>query len=100
MSDQPPQEPTHQWSLDDVDDDALMARLKKLPGFADLFVPPTPASTPARGGDDSVTQKILSALERLGDKSSSAPAQVPGPPPTPQVVERVIEKAHSWFFDD
>jgi hypothetical protein len=96
LTDIPPEGP--KWSLDDVDDDALLARLKRLPGFADLFAAPqAPAPAPAKGPDDGVMHKILGALEKL-DKS---PEPSPAPPPTPpQAAEPVLSKIASWFWDE
>jgi hypothetical protein len=97
---------TPAWSLDDVDDEALMARLKKLPGFADLFTDPVgrtlgdPVKTehyaPPRN-DDGVMAKIATALEKLGDRQTSS--VTPASPAPPQVVEKIVETAHSWFWD-
>ena len=101
MPEDTPQEP-HVWSLDDVDDATLMARLSKLPGFAHLSAPPPsdPPATAARGGADGpgIVEQIKAAVSEVMAKSQ--PQAVPSPPPQPQVVERVVEKAHSWFFDE
>jgi hypothetical protein len=98
LTDTPPEAPRS--SLDDVDDDALLARLKRLPGFADLLTPPSAPAPVAPAKEDGVMQKILGALEKL-DKSTPAPAPSPAPSPTPpQATEPVLSKVASWFWDE
>ena len=99
---EPEQGATSTWSLDDVSDDDLMARLKRLPQFAHIFAPPPladPAKTQHYGAPKedgpTIAEAIKSALSELRAKDAT-----PSAPPTPPVVERVIEQAKSWFIDD
>ena len=94
-------EGTTTWSLDDVSDEALVARISKLPQFAHIFAPP-PASPPSPAGGassekESIAQAIKTALSEVMAKSAPT---TPSPPSAPAVVERVVEKVHSWFIDE
>jgi hypothetical protein len=104
MAEEEPQAPQGS-SFDDVSDEALMARIKKL--MPDLFTDPVartlgdPVKTEhyaAPRHDDGVMAKIATALEKLGERQASS-TNPPASPAAPQVVEKIVETAHSWFWD-
>lgn len=84
---EPPAEPA-KGPLDDVDDEALIARLRRLPGLGDVLGTPKPAPTPTpvpaepSGLADQIELGLRRALGHGADKASSA-APSAGPPPAP-----------------
>jgi hypothetical protein len=77
------------FSLDDVDDAAFLARVKKL--LPDLFA--EPEQTKAAPTGDGIADKITAALEEFATRKSAKPA----PPPEP--IIQVIKEKVSWFLD-
>jgi hypothetical protein len=87
------------WSLDDVPDDVLLGRLKKI--MPDLFADPVAAPLAAKQEhyappkDDSVSDKIVAAIEKLGTRGAEQPKLTSAEP-----VREVIQVVKSWFLDE
>lgn len=101
-------------ALDDVDDDTLLARLKKLPGLDKLLSPEPPTEPAPKTGDpepktpapsgrqgsesDSLSHMVRAAFEGLAKGAKGGPE--PKTPTTAPTPASEPAKRRSWMWGD